>query len=118
MIPTLLASGIVLYGIIQFFVALSAVLLALKWNKPEFLAGLFFLFLYSLIEVIDLYLITVVHAIYFDVAQFGFILLAIIFFIVGMHPAWIQKMKFMSKSKDIKQTTSRHDSVLSLLRKM
>jgi ABC-type multidrug transport system permease subunit len=118
MIPTLLASGIVLYGIIQFFVALLAVVFSLKWNKPEFLAGLFFLLLYSLVEVIDLYLITVVHAIYFDVAQFGFILLAIIFFIVGMHPEWMHKMKFMSKSKDIRQSNSRHDSIISILRKM
>jgi len=118
MIPTLLASGIVLYGIIQFFVALLAVVFSLKWNKPEFLAGLFFLLLYSLVEVIDLYLITVVHAIYFDVAQFGFILLAIIFFIVGMHPEWMQKMKFMSKSKDIRESNSRHDSIISILRKM
>jgi hypothetical protein len=118
MIPTLLASGMVLYGIIQFFVALLAVVFSLKWNKPEFLAGLFFLFLYSLVEVIDLYLITIVHAMYFDVAQFGFILLAIIFFIVGMHPEWMQKMKFMSKSKDIRQSNSRHDSIISILRKM
>ncbi|MDD1692571.1 MAG: hypothetical protein LUQ05_05240 [Methanoregula sp.] len=118
MIPTLLASGIVLYGIIQFFVALLAVVFSLKWNKPEFLAGLFFLLLYSLVEVIDLYLITVVHAIYFDVAQFGFILLAIIFFIVGMHPEWMHKMKFMSKSKDIRESNSRHDSIISILRKM
>jgi hypothetical protein len=118
MIPTLLASGIVLYGIIQFFVALLAVSLALKWNKPEFLAGLFFLFLYSLVEVIDLYLITIVHAIYVDVAQFGFILFAIIFFIVGMNPAWIQKMKFTSKSRDTKQTNSRNDDMISILRKM
>ena len=118
MIPTLLASGIVLYGIIQFFVALLAVVFSLKWNKPEFLAGLFFLLLYSLVEVIDLYLITVVHAIYFDVAQFGFILLAIIFFIVGMHPEWMHKMKFMSKSKDIRESNSRPDSIISILRKM
>jgi len=37
MIPALLASGIILYEIIQMIVALIAVFLAVKWNKPEFL---------------------------------------------------------------------------------
>ena len=118
MIPTLLASGMVLYGIIQFIVALFAVVLAVKWNKPEFLPGLLFLFLYALIEVIDLYAIAIVHNIYFDVAQFGFILVAIIFLIIGMHPSWSQKMMFTSKSTDSKQTNSQDESVISILRKM
>jgi len=43
-----------------------------KWNKHEFLPGLVFLFLYSLLEVIDLFFITIIHDMYFDVAQFGF----------------------------------------------
>jgi len=118
MIPTLLASGMVLYGIIQVIVALLAVLLAVKWNKHEFLPGLVFLFLYSLLEVIDLFFITIIHDMYFDIAQFGFILVAIIFFIIGMHPSWFQKMKFTLKSKDIKQTNTRHESIISILRKM
>lgn len=118
MIPTLLASGMVLYGLIQFIVAFLAVFLALKWNKPEFLPGLFFLFLYSLVEVIDLFFITITQEIYFDVAQFGFILFAIIFFIIGMHPLWFQKMRFTSKSKAAKQTNSQGESTISILRKM
>ena len=52
MIPTLLASGIILYGVIQVIVALIAVALAWKWKKFEFLAGLCFLFLYSFVEII------------------------------------------------------------------
>ena len=91
MIPTFLASGIVLYGIIQLIVALLAVYLAVKWNKNEFLPGLFFLFLYAFVEVIDLFFFTILEGIFIDVAQFGFILLAIIFFIVGMHPACARK---------------------------
>ena len=72
--------------------ALLAVVLAVKWNKPEFLPGLSFLLLYAIIEVIDLFFITIVNSIFIDVAQFGFILIAILFFIVGMHPSWSQKL--------------------------
>jgi len=32
MIPTLLASGIILYGFIQFVAAIIAVILAVKWK--------------------------------------------------------------------------------------
>ncbi len=39
MIPILLASGVILYGIIQLIAAFIAVLLAVKWNKFEFLPG-------------------------------------------------------------------------------
>jgi len=85
MIPLLMASSIIFYGIIQLIVALIAVILAVKWNKPEFLPGLFFLLLYTIIEVIDLFFFTIINNIFIDVAQFGFILVAIMFFIVGMH---------------------------------
>ena len=58
MIPTLLASGIILYGIIQLIAAIIAVILAVKWKKFEFLPGLSFILLYAIIEVIDLFFFT------------------------------------------------------------
>ena len=117
MIPTFLASGIVLYGIIQLVVALLAVFLALKWNKYEFLPGLFFLLLYTLVEVIDLFFFTILEGMFVDVAQFGFILLAIIFFIVGMHPAWSHKLVLTRKKQNIEEKTSSYESAISILKK-
>lgn len=118
MIPTLLASGILLYGIIQFIVALIAVFLAVKWNKYEFLPGLFFILLYAIIEVIDLFFLTVVNSNFIDVAQFGFILLAIIFFIMGMHPSWALNMRFNRKEQKSEQQLSRNESAISILKKI
>ncbi len=117
MIPAFLASGIVLYGIIQLIVALLAVFLAVKWNQYEFLPGLFFLFLYALVEVIDLFFFTILEGMFVDVAQFGFILLAIIFFIVGMHPAWAQKLIMTRKGQNTEPKTSSHESAISILKK-
>jgi hypothetical protein len=117
MIPTLLASGILLYGIIQLIVALIAVYLAIKWNKYQFLPGLFFLLLYAIIEVIDLFFFTVVQGVFIDVAQFGFILLSIIFFIVGMHPSWAHKLEFARKVQKNEQKSLRNESAISILKK-
>ena len=117
MIPAFLASGIVLYGIIQLVVALLAVFLAVKWNKHEFLPGLFLLFLYAFVEVIDLFFFTILEGMFIDVAQFGFILLAIIFFIVGMHPAWTQKLVLTRKGQTREQQTSSAESAISILKK-
>jgi hypothetical protein len=117
MIPTLLASGIILYGTIQLIVAFLAVILALKWNKYEFLPGLSFLLLYAIIEVIDLFFFTIVNSLFLDVAQFGFILVAILFFIVGMHPSWSQKLVSGKKESTTGQTSSRHESAISILKK-
>ena len=117
MIPTLLASGIVLYGIVQLIVALLAVYLAVKWNKKEFLPGLFFLFMYAFVEVIDLFFFTILEGIFIDVAQFGFILLAIIFFIVGMHPAWAHKLVLTKKGQTSEQKTASTESAISILKK-
>ena len=83
-----------------------AVFLAWKWNKNEFLPGLFFLFLYAFVEVIDLFFFTILEGMFIDVAQFGFILLAIIFFIVGMHPAWARKLVLTRKGQTSEQKTS------------
>jgi len=74
-----------LYEIIQVLVAFIAVVLAVKWKKTEFLAGLSFLFIYAFLDMIDVYFFTITQGVYLDVAQFGFILLASIFFIIGMH---------------------------------
>lgn len=117
MIPTLLASGIVLYGIIQLIVALIAVYLAVKWSKKEFLPGLFFLLMYAFVEVIDLFFFTILEGMFIDVAQFGFILLAIIFFIVGMHPAWAQKLVLTRKGQTREQKSSSAESAISILKK-
>jgi hypothetical protein len=117
MIPTLLASGIILYGIIQLITALIAVVLAVKWNKYEFLPGLSFLLLYALIEVIDLFFFTIVNSIFIDVAQFGFILIAILFFIVGMHPSWSQKLVVGKMEKNTGQKSPRNESAFSILKK-
>jgi hypothetical protein len=40
---------------------------------------------------------------FIDIAQFGFILLAIIFFIVGMHPAWSQRLVLTRKGQTREQ---------------
>ncbi len=117
-IPALLASGILLYGIIQLIVALIAVVLAVKWNKLEFLPGLCFLFLYAIIELIDLFFFTIVNSIFMDVAQFGFILIAIVFFIIGMHPSWSQKLVSGKKEKNARAASSRNESVISLVKKI
>jgi len=117
MIPTLLASGIILYGFIQLGVAFLAVVLALKWDKHEFLPGLFFLFLYALIEVIDLFFFTVIQGIFIDVAQFGFILLAIIFFIIGMHPSWVQRLAIVRKEHNTVQESAKKESAISIMKK-
>ena len=117
MIPTLLASGIILYGFIQFVAAIIAVILAVKWKKFEFLPGLSFILLYAIIEVIDLFFFTVVNNMFIDVAQFGFILIAIIFFIIGMHPVWSQKL-LSGKKEFNNENKSPNESALSLVKKI
>lgn len=118
MISALLESGILLYGLLQVLVAFIAVILAVKWKKYEFLAGLFFLLLYSIIEIIDVFFFTILNYVYLDVAQYGFILLAIIFFIIGMHPTWAPKMVSGQGVRRTEHKSSRNESVLSLLRKI
>jgi hypothetical protein len=117
MMPELLKSGILLYGFFQVLVAFFAVILAVKWEKYEFLAGLSFLFLYSVIEIIDVFFFTILNEVYLDVAQFGFILLAIIFFIMGMHPTWAPRLVSGMGVRKTESKSPRKESVLSLLRK-
>jgi hypothetical protein len=117
MFPAFFESGIILYGIIQVIIAFIAVVLAVKWNKFEFLAGLFFLLLYAIIEVIDLFFFAIMQGEFIDFAQFGFILLAIIFFIMGMHPSWASRLASGLGKPSQKPKPSRNESVLSLLKK-
>lgn len=118
MIPAFLASGIILYGIIQLIAAIIAVFLAVKWNKYEFLPGLFFLFLYAFIEVIDLFLFTISEGMFIDIAQFGFVLLAIIFFIIGMHPTWAHKLLPAKKDQFTVDPPIHNETAISLLKKI
>ena len=117
MIPFLLASGFMLYGLIQLGIAFIAVLLAIKWDKFEFLPGLAFLLLYTVIEAIDLFFFTIENRIFIDVAQFGFILLAIIFFIIGMHPAYAPKMVSTIGKRKNESAPPGNESVISILKK-
>lgn len=118
MIPLLFGSAMLLYGIIQLIVAFMAVLLAVKWNKFEFLAGLFFLLLFAIVDVIDLFFFSIMQGVFTDVAQFGFILLAIIFFIIGMHPSWAPRLASGIRERCPKQKPIRNESVISLLKKL
>jgi hypothetical protein len=107
-----------LYGFFQVIVALIAVILALKWNKYDFLAGLLMLLLYSVVEIIDLFFLTILNNVFLDVAQFGFILLAIIFFIIGMHPSWAPRLVSGLGGQKTGHKTSRSESVFTILRKV
>jgi hypothetical protein len=117
MISALLESGIILYGLIQVLVAFIAVILTVKWEKYEFLAGLFFLLLYSIVEIIDVFYFTVRNEVYFDVAQYGFILLAIIFFIIGMHPSWAPRLVSGMREQNTDRKPPRNESIISFLRR-
>jgi hypothetical protein len=118
MIPTFLASGIIFYGFIQLFTALIAVVLAVHWKKYEFLPGLFFLLLYSIIDMVDLSFITIANSTFVDVAQFGFILIAIIFFIIGMNPAWSHKLILGKMESNCAPEPPRNESLISLVKKI
>jgi hypothetical protein len=118
MISPLLESGIIFYGFFQVLVAFIAIVLAVKWTKYEFLAGLSFLLLYAIVEMIDAFFFTIVHVVYLDVAQFGFILLAIIFFIVGMHPSWSPRLEPGMKEQNTGLTSHRNTSLISILRRL
>ena len=77
-----------------------------------------FLSLYAIIEMIDVFFFTIVHGVYIDVAQFGFILLAIIFFIIGMHPSWAHKLALGKKNAVTGEKSQKSDSILTHLRKL
>lgn len=112
----LVESGIVLYSFFQVIVALTAVVLSVKWNKYEFLAGLSFLLIYAIVNTIDVYVFTLVHGVFIDVAQFGLILIAIVFFIIGMHPTYAPKLVSGMRKQD-NEYSPRDESLMSILKK-
>jgi hypothetical protein len=118
LIPPVIISGILLYEIIQVTVAFIAVVLALRWGKPQFLAGLIFLLIYAVLEMVDIFLFSIAQGIYLDVAQFGFILLAIIFFIFGMSPYWKPAGVSGTKQKEPGNISSGAPPILSILKKI
>jgi hypothetical protein len=117
MIPALFESGMILYGMFQVLIACIAVILSVKWNKFEFLAGLICLLFYAVIEVATTFFFTINQGVYIDVAQFGFILLAIVFFIIGMHPSLAPQMVAGSGVKSPEKKPAKPESVISLLKK-
>ena len=118
MIPTLLASGLIIYGFFQVTIAFTAVVLSVKWNKYEFLAGLSLLLIYAIVYLIDTIFFTIIYGVFLDVAQFGFIMLAIVFFIIGMHPAWAPKLASGMKERYTGHKVPRDESLISILKKL
>jgi hypothetical protein len=82
--PVAVDAGILLYEYLKIIVAFIAVALAITWKKTEFLAGLFFLLLYTIFDAMNILFSTILQKSFLDVSQFGFIMLALIFFIIGM----------------------------------
>ena len=117
MFSTLIESGIILYNFFQVLVAFTAVVLSVKWNKYEFFPGLSFLFIYAVVNTIDAFVFTYVHGVFLDVAQFGLILIAIVFFIIGMHPFYAPKMASGIRKQITEHTHSSEESAISILKK-
>jgi hypothetical protein len=117
MITALFESGMILYGIIQVIIACIAVILAVKWDKFEFLAGLICLLLYAIMEVITTFFFTISQGLYIDIAQFGFIMLTIVFFIIGVHPSWAPWLVTGMGMKSPEKKPAMTESVISLLKK-
>ncbi len=118
MLSALLQSGLFIYGFFQVIVAFTAVVLSLKWNKYEFLAGLSFLLIYAIANLVDTFIFTIVYGVFLDIAQFGFILLAIIFFIIGMHPTYAPKMVSGMKERNTVHKDPPDESLISILKKL
>jgi hypothetical protein len=118
MISALLQSGMFIYGFFQVIIAFTAVVFSVKWKRFEFLAGLTFLLIYTIVDLIETFIFAIEFGMFFDVAQFGFILLALVFFIIGMHPAYGPKMVSGMKARNIEQKSSRDESLISVLKKL
>ena len=118
LIPSVITWGILLYELVQVTVAFIAVILALSWEKLEFLAGLIFLLIYAILDLVDIFLFSIAQGIYIDVAQFGFILLAIIFFIFGMSPYWKPATVPGTNQAEQQDTSSRSPSIFAYLKKL
>jgi hypothetical protein len=76
-----------LFEYLNVLVAIFAVALAIKWQKMEFVPGLFFLLLYTVMDAIELSLAAIFDVSVINASQFGFVLLALACFILGMRPA-------------------------------
>ena len=87
MTESLGALALVLFEYINVLVAFAAVVLAVQWKKNEFFFGLFFLLLYTILDAIELTLVALFDVSLINASQFGFVLLALIGFIIGMRPA-------------------------------
>ncbi len=114
----LVEESLVLYDYVQVLVAFAAVLLAIRWKKYEFLAGLACLFLYSVVEIVEVVFFTLLHSTYFDIARFGFILLAIVFFVLGMHPTVAPRTGSFSGQRKTEELPPKTESLMSVLRKL
>jgi hypothetical protein len=90
---------------------------AVKWDKFEFLAGLICLLLYAIMEVITTFFFTISQGLYIDIAQFGFIMLTIVFFIIGVHPSWAPWLITGMGMKSPEKKPAMTESVISLLKK-
>ncbi len=84
--------ALILFEFLNVLVAFGAIVLAVQWKKNEYFAGLFFLLLYTIINALELSLSAVFHVSLINAAQFGFILLALIGFIVGMRPVQVIRL--------------------------
>ncbi len=76
--------GIFLYEFVRLIAASIAVVLAIQWKRKEFLAGLVFLLLYAITDMINVFYTTLFQKSLLDASHAGFILLALISFIIGM----------------------------------
>ncbi len=83
--------ALVLFEYVNVLAAFCAIVLAVQWKKTAFFAGLFFLLLYTIIDAIELTLMTLLDVTFINASQFGFVLLALIGFILGMRPADVIK---------------------------
>ncbi|HWS22659.1 MAG TPA: hypothetical protein VN227_08470 [Methanoregula sp.] len=117
MISALLQLGIFFYGFFQLIIAFTAIVLCMKWKKYEFLAGLTFLLIYAIVDLIETFIFMTAYGMFFDAAQFGFILLALVFFIIGMHPTYAPKMVSGIKEKNIVPKDTPDESIISVLKK-
>ena len=82
--------GIFLYAFVRLVVASVAVVLAIQWKRNDLIAGLVFLLLYTIFDMINIFYSTMFQKSLLDVSHFGFIILALISFIIGM---WLSVKK-------------------------
>ena len=87
MFTMILPLALALLEYVNVLVALCALALAVKWQRMDFFPGLFFLLLYTIIDAIELTLAVLFDVTMINASQFGFILLALAGFILGMRPA-------------------------------